>query len=177
MLIDTTATGYTFFDLNERARARALHAVAQADQATWDAAEPDQLAAALATALATGFGQPHTSRTDLDITVWDARRWSLAGTLHPATAPALPWEPGIYAVSIAWHRRIHIHAGGKPATADVKRMRTAVESTIATAWQAAHQQVSAWQALEWVATYGPRFTAAGALAPAKPRQHTGRGQR
>jgi hypothetical protein len=164
MFIDTTPAGYTFFELPEQARARALQAVARACHTTWDHGDPDQLATALNTALAAALGQPGRSCRELEVTVWDGRRWSLAGTVGPATAPALPWTPGIHAVSIAWHRRIHIHTAGQPATAVVERMRTAVQATIAAAWQAAHQQVAAWQALESVATYQPRFTTSGALA-------------
>jgi hypothetical protein len=169
MFIDTTPTGHTFFELNEQARERAL----QAHHTTWDPGEPDQLATALTAALAAALGHPGRSRPELEVTVWDddrAHHWSLAGTLHPATAPALPWTPGIHAVSIAWHRRIHIHTDAQPAPAEVERMRTAVEATILTAWQNAHQQVAARQALEWVAACQPRFTAAGALTPTRPRR-------
>jgi hypothetical protein len=175
MFIDTTSmspTGHSFFELSEQAREVALQAVAQAHHATWDLGEPDQLATALATALAAALGHPGGCCRELEVTVWDddrAHHWSLAGTLHPVTAPALPWAPGIRAVSIAWHRRIHVHTDGQPAPAEVEAMRTAVAETVLTAWQAAHQQVAAWQALEWVAACRPRFTAAGALAPIQPR--------
>jgi hypothetical protein len=164
MFLDTTPAGHTFFELTEQARDRALQAVAQAHHTTW---EPQLLTAALTAALATALGHRAGSRV-LEVTVWDddrARPWSLAGTLYPAIAPALPWTPGLHTVSIAWHRRIHIHTDPdqQPAAVDVQAMRTAVEASLAGAWQAAHQQVAAWQALEWVAACRPRFTAAGAL--------------
>jgi len=166
MFIDTMPTGHTFFELNEQARDRALQAVARAHHTTWDPGVPDQLATVLAAALAAALGHPGGGCHELKVTVWDddrAHHWSLSGTLHPATAPALPWTPGIHALSIAWHRRIHIHTDGRPTTAEVEAMRTAVQATIAGAWQTAHQQVAAWQALEWVVAYGPRFTTSGAL--------------
>lgn len=168
MFIDTAPAAHTFFELNEQAREAALQAVARAHHTTWDPGEPDQLTTVLAAALAAALGHPGRRCRELELTVWDddrAHHWSLAGMLHPATAPALPWTPGIHAVSLAWHRRIHIHADGRPATAEVEAMRTAVQATIAGAWHTAHQQVAARQALEWVAACGPRFTAAGALAP------------
>jgi hypothetical protein len=172
MLIDTTPIGHTFFELTEQAREAALQAVARAYHTTGDPAEADQLATALTTTLAAALGHPGGSCHPLEVTVWDDDRvhhWSLAGALHPATAPALPWAPGIRTVSIAWHRRIHIHTDGTAAV-EVQAMRTAVEATIAGAWQTAHQQVAAWQALEWVAACQPRFTAAGALTPTRPRR-------
>lgn len=168
MFIDTTPAAHTFFELNEQAREAALHAVVRAHDTTRDPDEPDRLATALVAAMATALGHPGRGCRELEVTVWDddrAGHWSLAGTLYPATAPALPWTPGIHAVGLAWHRRIHVHADGRPATAEVEAMRTAVQESIADAWHTAHQQVAVRQALEWVAACGPRFTAAGALAP------------
>jgi hypothetical protein len=173
MFINTTPAGHTFLELTEQAREAALQAVARAYHTTGDPAEADQLATALTAALAAALGHPGGGCHPLEVTVWDddrAHHWSLAGTLHPVTAPALPWTPGIHTVSIAWHRRIHIHTDRQPAPAEVERMRTTVQATIAGAWQTAHQQVAAWQALEWVAACRPRFTATGALTPTQPRR-------
>lgn len=92
MFIDTTPAAHTFFELNEQAREAALHAVVRAHDTTRDPDEPDRLATALVAAMATALGHPGRGCRELEVTVWDDARaghWSLAGTLYPATAPAL----------------------------------------------------------------------------------------
>ena len=155
---------HAFVYLDEPARRQALRTIQQMHPGPgrWDLEEVEHAAAAMATALAAAVGQPDPARPRVEVTVWDARRFSLAGTWHPHTATTLPWRPGLEAVTLGWHRRVHVHTA-RPDHPARTAMRTAVHAAIAAAWKATREQVAVALALEWIATCEPRFTRTGHL--------------